>query len=218
MTNPLRESPATTGSAGSGEPFMARLVAFASELSREFGIDPMSIDLKFLAFLRLVGPFGVFSLGPLSIHVQMVEDLVLQRALSTEDGASAESEAEFDEYFVRLAEQRVRTGRARIDELDVLLAFMRMTHGIPATVFGELGVSPERVEAFVAGEGPDTQPLEPLRSPEQAAEYLGVHVETVRSWIRSGRLRATRLAGRRALRIRAADLVGLLEPLDSTED
>ncbi|MCK9521100.1 MAG: helix-turn-helix domain-containing protein, partial [Dehalococcoidia bacterium] len=54
---------------------------------------------------------------------------------------------------------------------------------------------------------------ERLYSPEDAAEYLGVHVQTVRAWIRSGRLRASRLAGQRALRIRASDLQSVLEPV-----
>jgi excisionase family DNA binding protein len=54
---------------------------------------------------------------------------------------------------------------------------------------------------------------ERLYSPEEAAEYLGVHVQTVRGWIRSGRLKASRLAGQRALRIRASDLGSILEPV-----
>lgn len=202
--------------AADGEPFIARLVARTAELAEELDLDPMSVDLKFLAFLRMVAPFGVFSLGPLSIRVPMVEERLVN--MHAREKTLAEDDATFDEFFVRLAERRVQTGRSRIDELDMLLVFMRMTHGLSAAVFGELGVSPDRIEAFVAGEGDDAQLLEPLRSPEQAAEYLGVHVETVRSWIRSGRLKATRLAGQRALRIRASDLVGLLEPLESSED
>ncbi|MBE0608762.1 MAG: helix-turn-helix domain-containing protein [Dehalococcoidia bacterium] len=58
---------------------------------------------------------------------------------------------------------------------------------------------------------------ERLYSPEEAADYLGIHVQTVRGWIRSGRLRASRLAGQRALRIRASDLQSVLEPVDPSE-
>jgi excisionase family DNA binding protein len=49
------------------------------------------------------------------------------------------------------------------------------------------------------------------------AVYLGIRVETVRSWIRSGRLRASRLAGQRVLRIRASDLEAVLEPVEPLE-
>ena len=47
----------------------------------------------------------------------------------------------------------------------------------------------------------------------QAAEALGVHVQTLRAYVRSGKLPAHRLAGERAIRIRRPDLEKLLEPL-----
>lgn len=50
-------------------------------------------------------------------------------------------------------------------------------------------------------------------SPEEAAILLGVHVQTLRAYIRSGKLPALRVAGERVLRIRSADLGALLEPL-----
>ena len=71
----------------------------------------------------------------------------------------------------------------------------------------------EQVEAFVPRPGARRAEPERLYSPEEAAAYLGVHVQTVRAWIRSARLPARRLAGQRALRIRASDLEGVLEPL-----
>jgi excisionase family DNA binding protein len=95
---------------------------------------------------------------------------------------------------------------------------MRWKDGIPGRVFGELGVTPEQVEGFVrdrAIQGPAVP--EKLYTPEEAADYLGVHIQTVRAWIRAGRLRASRLAGQRALRIRASDLNSVLEPVDPSE-
>ena len=50
-------------------------------------------------------------------------------------------------------------------------------------------------------------------TPEQAADELGVHVQTVRAYVRSGKLAALRLAGERAIRIRRSDLETVLEPL-----
>ena len=75
------------------------------------------------------------------------------------------------------------------------------------------GVSHDVRERFAAGRA-RPESAERLYSPEEAAEYLGVHVQTVRGWIRSGRLRASRLAGQRALRIRASDLLEVLEPIE----
>jgi excisionase family DNA binding protein len=81
-------------------------------------------------------------------------------------------------------------------------------------VFSELGVSPEEVRSFVPEREAATRRL---YSPEEAAEYLGVHVKTVRNWIRAGRLPASRLAGQRVLRIKSGDLNGLLEPVSSED-
>jgi len=48
---------------------------------------------------------------------------------------------------------------------------------------------------------------------EQAAETLGIHVQTMRAYVRSGRVPAYRLAGERAIRIRWPDLEKVLEPM-----
>ena len=50
-------------------------------------------------------------------------------------------------------------------------------------------------------------------TPEEAAEALSIHVQTMRAYIRSGRLPAFRLAGERAIRILRSDLEKVLESL-----
>ncbi|HXU22503.1 MAG TPA: helix-turn-helix domain-containing protein, partial [Tepidiformaceae bacterium] len=115
-------------------------------------------------------------------------------------------------FSLLLADEARRGGQRTVDELHLLLAFMRWPEGLPARVFGELGVTREQVETF-SHTPPGTPGDERLFSPEDAATYLGVHVQTVRAWIRSGRLPASRLAGQRALRISAADLRSVLEPV-----
>jgi excisionase family DNA binding protein len=52
-------------------------------------------------------------------------------------------------------------------------------------------------------------------SPEEAAQELGVHVQTMRVYVRTGKIPAMRLAGERAIRIRREDLSKVLEPLPS---
>lgn len=54
-------------------------------------------------------------------------------------------------------------------------------------------------------------------SPDEAAEFLDVHVQTIRGYIRMGKLPALRLAGERALRIKREDLLALLEPYKPEE-
>jgi len=170
-----------------------------------------TLDVNFLAYLRHFSRFGYFSLGPITIDVNLIEDVVERTAVPSEELDAA------DDYvrFSRLVVQEVRrSGRKRIDELHYLFAFMRCNEGLPGRVFGELGVKPEEVEAYLKRTGGAvSEPLERLMSPEEVAEYLRVNVQTVRSWIRSGKLAARRVAGLRALRVRFADVVELLKPI-----
>ncbi|MEX0783276.1 MAG: helix-turn-helix domain-containing protein [Dehalococcoidia bacterium] len=176
-----------------------------------------NIDVFFLAFLRRVERFGYFTLGPVTIDVRMIEDIVERTTLPNELDPPPFGD-DLTRFSRVLMEEVQRSGRRRIDDLHVLLALMRFPEGLPARVFGELGVTPEQVEEYVKSGGEITnRNAERLYSPEEAAEYLGVHVQTVRGWIRSGRLKASRLAGQRALRIRASDLGSILEPVDPAE-
>ena len=54
-------------------------------------------------------------------------------------------------------------------------------------------------------------------SVEAAAETLAVHSQTIRGYIRGGKLPAYRIAGERAIRIFASDLYGLLERLEPNQ-
>lgn len=57
----------------------------------------------------------------------------------------------------------------------------------------------------------------PYYTPEEAAAYLGLHIQTIRGYIKSAKLPALRIAGERALRLRREDLDALLEPLPAQE-
>ena len=57
-----------------------------------------------------------------------------------------------------------------------------------------------------------------LLSVDEAAEALGVHQQTIRGYIRTGKLAAFRIAGERAIRVYASDLYGLLEPLEPSSN
>jgi excisionase family DNA binding protein len=51
-----------------------------------------------------------------------------------------------------------------------------------------------------------------LLTVEQAAGYLQVSQSSIRSYIRQGRLKAFRIAGKRKVLIPRVELLGLLEP------
>ena len=185
---------------------------------RRLGLQT-TVDYWFAVFLRRLSRFGYFTYGPITIDVRLISEIAERTAPRLESELPY-----FGEDFVRFSRLVVdelrRTGQRRVDELHLLLAFMRVEEGLPARVFGELGVTREQVEAYArsgAGRIKEVTPAEKLYSPEEAAEYLGIHVQTVRGWIRSGRLKASRLTGQRALRIAASDLQSILEPVDPAE-
>ena len=188
----------------------------------DLGAASANLDIYFLAFLRRLSRFGYFTFGPIHIDVGVIEDIVRRTTPKAPPGTVGShgwsEEFDFVDYSRRLMDEVQRSGRRRIDELHYLLTFMRIDRGLPKRVFGELGVSPEEVEEFARRGTFASQPLEKLYSPEEAAVYLNIHVQTVRAWIRSGRLRARRLAGQRALRITASDLQSVLEPVSPDED
>ncbi len=183
-------------------------------------LEQVTVDVLFLAYLLECGRFGRFEVGPVSIDVRVVEDRFARSYARIAAGQTGKDgyDASAKRFFERLMSEVSRSGRRRIDELHWLLAFMRTDEGLPSAVFGELGVSPEQVELF-ASRGPIESNRAPdeLLSPEEVAEYLRVHVQTVRAWIRSGKLPASRLAGQRALRVRRSDLGRVLEPVDPAD-
>jgi excisionase family DNA binding protein len=181
---------------------------FSRELAatqNEFG-DCAHWDMLFLAFLRAAAPFGHFRVGPISIDLGVIEETIRRRGVPFENNMTP---------FSRALMREVReSGRKRVDALHYLMVFMKHAEGLPRDVFGELGVTPEQVERALR-EPPSAGAADTLLTPEEVADYLKVHVETVRGWIRSGRLPASRVAGLRALRIRQSDATALLQPLES---
>jgi excisionase family DNA binding protein len=173
-----------------------------------------SLDVLFLAFLHRFSRFGYFSFGPVTLDVRLIEDIVERQSALNPAIQHPPLPDDVIRFIAVLTDEMHRSGRRRDDELHFLLAFMRCGEGLPGRVFSELGVTPEQVEQFARTRGQSGVAEERLYSPEEAAEYLGVHVQTVRAWIRSGRLKASRLAGQRALRIRASDLQSVLEPIE----
>ena len=74
--------------------------------------------------------------------------------------------------------------------------------------FGEQRLVRDAAEPLAA---PDSEAA--LLSPEDGARLLGLHIQTVRGYIRNGRLPAFRIAGERAIRIRRDDLIALLQAM-----
>lgn len=194
--------------------FMRRWAVETQSLAAEWthgSHERDGLSALFVAFLRMHATLGVFTFGPLTISLAVVEELA-RREKWSDDGDYRE--------FTALLQHELKRSNRSLDEVTALLALMRIGRGLPGRVFAELGVSAEHVEEFArTGRVPGAR-LERLMTLEEVAEYLNVHVATVRNWIRSGRLPASRLAGQRAIRIRESDILHVLEPIspDSVGD
>jgi excisionase family DNA binding protein len=191
-------------------------------LWERYGKPVWSVDLEFLAFLESLEQFGLFRFGPVTIDVRGVEAMY-SKGTAKRPSPARRSSAGFGKDFVRftnrLMKEVERSGRKRLDELHYLLTFMRTPEGLPARVFGKLAVSADEVEQFArnplaAVPRPEAGP-ERLYTIEHVAAYYGVHAQTVRAWIRSGRLPAVRLAAQKAIRVRERDLESVLTPFTS---
>lgn len=216
------EAASLLGNHEGDRPWMGEMRRIEFELVDAMANAPLTPDVEFVALLRVFSRFGFFSFGPITIDVNLVEDLLLRTHPRGNGGLDAppvdESYIRWSNAFWKVVKE---SGRARIDELHFLIAAMKWEEGLPRRVFGELGVSVADVELFVSemGSAPSARraPAEKLYSTEEAAEYLGVHVQTVRAWIRSGKLPASRLAGQKSIRIREGDLQSVLEPINPHE-
>jgi excisionase family DNA binding protein len=211
-TMPAAEAPR----GGVTAPWLRELRQRGWELASELDYAPQTVDMEFLNFLRNNSRFGFFIFGPVTIDVRVVEDIFYRTAPRGSGGPDHPPIA--DDYLRfghRLVAEMRKSGRRELDELAYLLAFMRTDERLPARVFGELGVSAEDVERYAASLTAGTAggaPAERLLTTEEAAEYYGVHVQTVRAWIRAGKLPASKLAGQKSIRIWESDLKKVLEP------
>lgn len=208
----------------------------AIALARRRGALEVTADDLLGGCLLAVARFGIVDLG--SVVVDLDELGLLWR----DDPAGSPAglhRVSYSDQAVALFDQAARIARAalparsslptppvRIADLMAAVAFdqrglcgeLQMRFGVTSKLWRaglarqtplEEDASPVPVD--VAVRPPDREYL----SPEDAAQTLGVHVQTLRAYIRSGKLPALRLAGERAIRIRREDLAKVLEPLQA---
>src|SRR5438067_2115012 len=121
-----------------------------------------TLDLLFLCYLRRLSRFGYFVLGPITLDVYLIEDVVERTAKPGRGTGATDDYVRFTQLL--MAEVR-RSGRKRVDERRFLLAFARCGEGLPARVFGELGVTPEQIEAYLREPSSTAEPPERLMTP-----------------------------------------------------
>jgi len=193
---------------------------FAVALAKKRGLREVTTDELLLGCLHAVSQFGIVQLGAWTIDLEEFGVDWLDRP--EKNGKKvAYSQGVVDVFD--LAARIAKSDESAIHVEHLLAAFAGQETGLMRELKRSHGITSTGWRAAIARLAPpraneNTSPsltgaVHDYLSPEEAAEALGVHVQTLRAYVRSGKLPAHRLAGERAIRIRRPDLEKLLEPL-----
>jgi len=203
--------------------------SFAIFVAKQRGSAEVTADHLLLGCLRAVSRFGIVTLGGWNLDLEALGvDWVYQP-----EGARGKVAYSEDAVgvFDRAAQIARSAGAGGVGVEHLLAAFageegglmgeLKRAHGITSAAWraaiarlepGDGGAGNGNVGKQEAGARKGAREY---LTPEEAADALGIHVQTMRAYIRSGRLPAFRVAGERAIRIRREDLEKVLEPLGS---
>ena len=187
-------------------------------------------DDLLVGLLQVIARFDIVQIGPLTIDLEEFEEDLKDHTEKTDKikvAYSSKAAAVFEKaaYIAR------KDNSSKIELVHLLVAFAYEDNELMAQLKEKYGISGmEWRSAFSKWQPVSLEKTEPslkigagnkstmeykekqFFSPDEAAEFLGVHTQTVRGYIRTGKLSALRLAGERALRIQREDLLALLEP------
>lgn len=200
--------------------------SFAIALAKKRNRTEVGTDELLLGCLQVISRFGVVQMGPWTFDLEELDVDWLDN-LEKKEPEVAYSQPAAD-LFDRAARIATADGSGSIRVSHLLAAFAIENEGLMGHLKRSYGITNANWRAAVARtwsarvgkvaieskeEGSQAANLGDYLTPEEAAEALSIHVQTVRAYVRSGKLPALRLAGERAIRIRRADLETVLEPL-----
>ncbi len=190
--------------------------SLAIALAKKRGLAELGPDELLLGALQAIAQFGIAQLSPWTFDL---EDLAVDWLAQPDRPALKVAYSQRAVDLLDLAARIARADASSVIRVDHLLAaFASETDGLMGQWKRDRGITSAAWRAAIAQLSP--VPLSTPRgedrdylTPEEAAEALSIHVQTLRAYVRSGKLPALRLAGERAIRIRRQDLETVLEPL-----
>lgn len=200
----------------------------AIERARSKGRDEIEPDDLLIGHLYAVSRFGIARIGP--IDVDLVALGLRFDLAEPQPSVKPRYSARAASYFDRAARIARADGGGRLAPIHFLAAlgepgietFDRLcaAHGLNEAGWRAALAASPRPQAEIAGVGAAAAPsavapfhAQDLLTSEEAAQLLGMHIQTVRGYIRGGKLPAFRIAGERAIRIRRDDVLSLLEAM-----
>jgi excisionase family DNA binding protein len=200
--------------------------SFAIHQAKKQNRSEVGPDELLLGCLQAISQFGVVKLGAWTFDLEElgVDWLDAPERVPTK---VAYSQAAV-ELFDRAARIAKADGSTKISVSHLLAAFANTNDGLMSILKESYQITSggwrlavaqlwsegvEKNAVSYSGESSLPEAVRDYLTPEEAADALGIHVQTLRAYVRSGKLPAVRLAGERAIRIRRGDLQTVLEPL-----
>lgn len=196
-------------------------------------------DDLLMGLLKAVARFDIVRIGEITIDLEALGESCGEDAGDGMDGPDRQKVAYSTGaagVFERAAHIARRDRRPKVELVHLLVAFAYEDNGLMRQLKEKYGISglkwrvalsqwepgsPEAAEISASTGAETKSPVEfkgkQFFSPDEAAEFLDLHTQTIRGYIRAGKLPALRLAGERALRIQRDDLLALLEPYKPEE-
>jgi excisionase family DNA binding protein len=195
-------------------------------------------DDLLMGLFEAIARFGIVKIDPLTIDLEALGEVSDEASPYQAD--KTQQKVAYSSGAVAVFERAARIARKdnspNIELVHLLVAFADEQDGLMAQLKEKYAISSmewrsalsqwqpislkKRQAVSKMGSGIKS-PMElnqkQFFSPDEAAEFLGVHTQTIRGYIRTGKLPALRLAGERALRIQRDDLLALLEPFKPEE-
>jgi len=191
-------------------------------------------DDLLMGLFQAIARFDIVQIGPLTIDLEELAS-VLKEASQGENDKIGKQKVAYSANAVVVFERAAHIARKdnapKVELIHLLVAFANEDNRLMAQLKekysfsgtdwrsalskwqpGSLQKREPGLEMGAGRKAPMEFSEKQFFSPDEAAEFLGVHTQTIRGYIRMGKLPALRLAGERALRIQRDDLLALLEP------
>jgi excisionase family DNA binding protein len=200
--------------------------SFAIAQAKKRGRTEVGTDELLLGCLQTISRFGVVQLESWTFDLEELGVDWLDHPEKSEVKVAYSQPAV--DLFDRAARIATADGSSAIRVSHLLAAFAVENEGLMGDLKRSYGITNTSWRIAVARswsarfgkdtsgspqDGSETSNLVEYLTPEEAAEALSIHVQTLRTYVRSGKLPAVRLAGERAIRIRRTDLEAVMEPL-----
>ena len=199
--------------------------AFAISQAKRRGLAEVGADELLLGCLQAISLYGIARIGPWTFDLEALGIDWLERPTRGARVDYSQAVVDLFDRAARISAASAAGGGIQVEHLLAafagetagLMGELKRVHEITGAAWrgavAQLWPAVQSPASFAPEGGASGAAASAYLTPEEAAAALNIHVQTLRAYVRSGKLPALRLAGERAIRIRRQDLETVLEPL-----